>query len=77
MFMLLLLITCAGSLGRWLGESVEETSNFNQDVYVKDQSLNDVKLVIVMSRHTILLKDKALYVMPTADISKFRTAEKK
>lgn len=77
MFMLLILIICAGSLGRWLGKSVEETSNFNQDVYFKDQSLTNVKLVIVMSRHTVLLKDKVLYVVPTADISKFRTAEKK
>ena len=77
MFMLLLLVIFAGSLGHWLGESVQETSNFNQDVYLKDQSLNNMKLVIVMSRHTVLLKDNVLYVMPTADISKFRTAEKK
>ena len=76
MFMLLLLTTGAGSLGRWLGESVKETSDFNQDIYVKDQTLNNVKLVIVMSRHTVLLKDGVLYVVPTGDITKFRTVDK-
>jgi hypothetical protein len=74
MFMLLLLVIGAGSLGRWLGESVKETSDFNQNVSLKDQTLNDVKLVIVMSRHTVLLKDRILYVVPTGDISKFQTS---
>jgi uncharacterized membrane protein YedE/YeeE len=75
-FTVLLLITIAASLGRWLGESVEETATFNQDVYFKDQTLNNMKLVIVMSRHTVLLKDGVLYVVPTGDITKFRTADK-
>jgi hypothetical protein len=74
--MLLLLVLGAGSLGRWLGQSVEETTAFNQDVYFKDQSLNNVKLVIVMTRHAVLLKDSVLYVVPTGDITKFRTADK-
>jgi hypothetical protein len=75
-FMLLLLVTGAGGLGRWLGESVDETSDFNQDVFLKDQTLDNVKLVIVMSRHTVLLKDGALYVVPTGDITKFRTVDR-
>jgi hypothetical protein len=62
--------------GQWLGFSVKETSEFNQDVYLKDQTLNNAKLVIVMSRHTVLLKDGVLYVVPTADVTKFRTAGK-
>jgi hypothetical protein len=74
MWVLLLLIVCAGALGRWLGYSVEETSAFNQDVRFKDQTLNDAKLVIVMSRHTVLLKDRILYVVPTGDIAKFQTS---
>lgn len=76
MFILLLLVIGAGSLGRWLGELVKETSDFNQDVYIKDQALNNVKLVIVMSRHTVLLKDHVLYVVPTGDITKFQTVDK-
>jgi hypothetical protein len=76
LFILLFLVIIAAGLGRWLGESVEETSDFNQDVYFKDQTLNNVKLVIVMSRHTVLLKDKVLYVVLTGDITKFRTADK-
>jgi hypothetical protein len=76
MFMLLLLVTTAAGLGRWLGESAQEAANFNQDVYLKNQLLNNVKLVIVMSRHTVLLKDGVLYVMPTGDITRFRTADK-
>jgi hypothetical protein len=62
--------------GQWLGSTVKETPTFNQDVYVKDQTLNDVKLVIMMSRHTVLFKDGVLYVVPTADITKFRTADR-
>lgn len=76
LFILLLIIGGAGTLGRWLGETVQETSDFNQDVYIKDQTLNGVKVVIVMSRHTVLLKDKVLYVVPTGDITKFQTADK-
>ena len=37
---------------------------------------SDMKLVIVMSRNTVLLKDKVLYVVPTADITNFQTANK-
>ena len=69
-------LTMAIFCGQWLGTTVKETSTFNQDVYVKDQTLNDVKLVIMMSRHTVLSKDGVLYVVPTADITKFRTADK-
>jgi hypothetical protein len=74
MWMLFLLVIGAGALGRWLGESVEETSYFNQDVHFKEQTLKDTKLVIVMSRHSVLLKDRILYVLPTADISRFQTS---
>jgi hypothetical protein len=31
-----------------------------------------MKVVLVMSRHTILLKDDMLYVVPTADITSFK-----
>jgi hypothetical protein len=73
MWVLLLLVIGAGSLGRWLGESVKETSDFDQNIYLKDQTLNNVKLVIVMSRHTVLLKDAVLNIVPTGDIAKFQT----
>jgi hypothetical protein len=74
MWMLFLLVIGAGALGSWLGESVEETTSFNQDVYFKDQTLKDAKLIIVLSRHTMLLKDRILYVVPTGDITKFQTS---
>ncbi len=76
LFWLLLLVIISGSLGRWLGENVQETADFNQDVSVKDQTLSDVKLIIVFVRHTVLLKDKIVYVVPTADITKFQTADR-
>jgi hypothetical protein len=76
MFVMLLLVTCAASLGHWLGQSVKETADFNQDVAIKDQTLTNVRLVMVMSRHTVLLKDGVLYAVPTGDITKFRTADK-
>jgi hypothetical protein len=75
-FVILFAVINTICFGQWLGFSVKETSEFNQDVYLKDQTLNNAKLVIVMSRHTILLKDGVLYVVPTADVAKFRTAGK-
>jgi hypothetical protein len=69
---LLFLVLIAGGLGRWLGQSIDETSGFIQDVSMKDQTFTDVKVVMVMSRHTILLKDGVLFVVPTADITQFK-----
>lgn len=76
--MLLLLVIFAGGLGQWLGQVVKETSEFNQDIALKDkdQMLTNAKLIIVMSRHTVLVKDDALYVLPTSDITKFQKAAK-
>ena len=68
--------SCALIFGQWLGTTVKETSEFNQDVYLKSETLNNVKLVIVMSRNTILLKDNIFYIVPTADIVQFRTTAK-
>jgi hypothetical protein len=73
LFMLLLLVAIAASLGHWLGESVIETSEFDQDVSFKNETIKGVKVVIVLSRHTVLLKDRILYVVPTGDITKFQT----
>jgi hypothetical protein len=76
MFVMFFAVLNTICFGQWLGFSVKETSEFNQDIYLKDQTLNNAKLVIVMSRHTVLLKDGVLYVVPTADVAKFRTAGK-
>jgi hypothetical protein len=76
-FSIILVIIATSCLGTWLAYSVSETSEFDQDVTLKDQILSGAKLIIVMSRHTILLKDKVLYVVPTADIIQFRTADKR
>ncbi|TQF27645.1 hypothetical protein UNPF46_30510 [Bradyrhizobium sp. UNPF46] len=59
------------SLGQWLGYSVQESAK-GQEITLKDKTLSDVKVVLVMSRHTILLKDGMLYVVPTADITSFK-----
>ena len=75
-FAMILIVISTASVGMWLAYSVLETSEFDQDVTLKDGTLSSAKLIIVMSRHTILLKDKVLYVVPTADISQFRTASK-
>ena len=75
----IMILAVSGTIGfgQWLAYSVLETSEFDQDVYLKNETLSDMKLIIVMSRNTILMKDKVLYVVPTADISEFRTAAKK
>jgi hypothetical protein len=60
--------------GQWLGYSVLENAQFDQNVQLKDRMLNGTKLVIVMSRFTVLLKDRLLYVVPTADVTEFQTS---
>ena len=63
-----------GMCGQWVAYSVLETSQFDQNVRGKDWTLDTAKVVIVMSRFTVLLKDQILYVVPTADILQFRTS---
>ena len=72
------LVLLVGSIARWLGNAVLDTSEFNQDIAMKDKdpALTNVKLIIVMSRHTVLAKDYVLYVVPTSDITKFESAAK-
>ena len=72
----ILLSAIVGSLtfGQWLGYSMLY-SRFNQNVYLKGATLTNVKLVAVLSRHTILLDGKTLVVVPTADIAEFKTAD--
>jgi hypothetical protein len=76
-YTMVLIVTSTACLGQWLANSVSETSQFDQDVNFKNGSLTDAKLVMVMARQSIFLKDSVLYAIPTADIEQFRTAGKK
>jgi hypothetical protein len=60
--------------GQWLGFSLKESAK-GQDVTVKGQGvLSNVKVITVLSRHTILMtKDQSILVVPTADISQFKS----
>jgi hypothetical protein len=69
-FLVVLVLAGAGALGQWLGYSVLETEK-PQDVKLKESEMNGVKVVIVMSRHTIFIKDTDLFIVPTNDIKQF------
>lgn len=71
-FLMILILSGAGGLGQWLGYSVLETEK-PLDVQVKDTAMTGIKIVIVMSRHTVLLKDHDLFVVPTSDISQIHS----
>jgi hypothetical protein len=60
----------AGIAGEWLGRSVIEAGQL-LEVKMKDATMTETKLVIELSRHTILLKNRDIYIVPTADISQF------
>lgn len=60
----------AGATGQWLGHSVLEVGR-PIEVKVKDTTLNDVKVIVELSRHTILLKGHDIYIVPTTDITQF------
>jgi hypothetical protein len=65
--------TEAVGLGQYLGRAVLETNN-TADIKTKDATMGGVKVVIVMSRHTVLLKEKEIFIVPTADITQFHGA---
>lgn len=67
-------ILCTGMCGQWAAYSVIETRDFDQNVRGKDWTLDHAKVVIVMSRFTILLMDQMVYVVPTGDILQFQTS---
>jgi hypothetical protein len=71
---MIILVGGTFGLGQWLGYSVEESSQFDQDVYLKDETIKSAKLVIVLARYTVLLKDRLLYVVPSGDIIRFQTS---
>lgn len=69
-YLVILLVLISIYCGQWLGYSVLESGKL-LDVKIKDTTMNGVKLIIVMARHTIILKDRETFVVPTADISQF------
>lgn len=71
-FLITLVVSGAGALGQWLGYSVLEMET-PQDVKLGENEMKGVKVVIVMSRHTLLLKDKDIFVVPTDDIVQFHS----
>lgn len=68
---LAILLTWFG--GQWLAYTVQERSDFDQDVVTKTGEFKSAKIVIVMSRFTVLLQDRTLHVVPTGDITEFKT----
>jgi hypothetical protein len=72
----ILVVILAFGLGKWMADLVLDTTVFDLNVTIKEQVINDAKLVIVLSRYTVLLKDNELRVVPTADIGEFHSAHK-
>jgi hypothetical protein len=71
-FLLLLIVSNAAAMGWWLGYSVLEVGTA-QEIKLKDGSFGATKVIIVMSRHTILLKDNDIFVVPTGDVLQFHS----
>jgi hypothetical protein len=65
-------IVATTSFGNWVALTVAESPEIAQDVVTKDQTFSGVKVIIVMSRYAVLLKDENLLVIPTADITQFK-----
>jgi hypothetical protein len=61
--------------GQWLAYTVQERSEFDQDIVTKSGEFKSGKIVIVMSRFTVLLQDKTLHVVPTGDITEFKAIQ--
>lgn len=63
-----LLVLCAGGAGEWLGRSALEVGR-PLDVKVKETTMSGVKLIVELSRHTVLLRDHDIFIVPTGDIT--------
>jgi MFS family permease len=73
---MMLVVSCilaSVSFGQWLGFTVQETGK-GQDVTVKDKELNNVRVIAILARHTILLQDENILVVPTADITQIKSS---
>jgi hypothetical protein len=76
MSLVILIVSVTFEGGRWLADIVLETNAFVENVQIKNQTLNDAKLVIVMSRFTVFLKDDVIHIYPTADVTELQTDHK-
>lgn len=70
---LVLMFLATSAFGQWLAYAVLQSPYYEQDVYLKNQTLNKAKVVLIMSHHTILLVNQELYIVPTADITQIKT----
>ena len=61
--------------GQWLAYTVQERSEYDQDIVTKYGEFKSAKIVIVMSRFTVLLQDKRLHVVPTGDSTEFKAIQ--
>ena len=68
-----IIVLLSGFAGQWLAYTVQERPDFDQDIVTKNGEFKSAKIVIVMSRFTVLLQDMTLHVVPTADIIEFKT----
>lgn len=71
-----LAVTGTLTFGQWMGYSILYSSQFDQDVFLKTETIRDVKLIAVLSLNTIVMKDKKLFVFPNREILKLQTADK-
>jgi hypothetical protein len=57
-----------------VGYVLTATMPNGKQALLKGKALSDVKVGLVMSRHTILLKDNSTFVVPTVDIAQLKSA---
>jgi hypothetical protein len=70
----MLMVSCTMwclSFGQWLGLTVQQVGK-EVEIVVKDKNLSGVKIIAILARHTMLLQNNVILVVPTADISEFK-----
>jgi hypothetical protein len=55
-------------LGSWLGYTVLESSANNVFVVLKDETMEEAKLIMIMSHHTIFYVERKIVIVPTDDV---------
>ena len=62
---------CRSTLGTAFGYYTRDTGGFNHDVFLKNEELRSVGVVMLTSHHVVLYtKDHTVIVVPASDVAK-------
>ena len=73
-WLLFLIVSNVTTLGSAFGYYTKDVDGFSHNVYLKNEELHDVGVVMITSHHVVLFtKDKSIILVPAADVVKIES----